>query len=156
METVIFDELEMIELLLFLQDPSNVTPVSKRVRNGKLSSCTTNTLDEWLLSHIDNPYPNGKEKRDLCAKTNLTIVQLNNWFSNARRRRLKGQSYNRPTTTHKSTSNRRRKRKKIEEKEEEWERKFRKAQADEKMRMGWKKRMVMVTTTQAMLNEVYV
>lgn len=46
-------------------------------------------LDNWLRSNISCPYPTEQEKHDLCAKTGLTMTQINNWMSNSRQRKLK-------------------------------------------------------------------
>ena len=35
-----------------------------------------------------HPYPSEEEKAMLCQQTNLTLNQINNWFTNARRRLL--------------------------------------------------------------------
>ncbi|KAI8929798.1 hypothetical protein BC831DRAFT_442119 [Entophlyctis helioformis] len=45
-------------------------------------------LRQWLDAHKSHPYPSEQAKTELCKRTNLTIVQLNNWFINARRRYL--------------------------------------------------------------------
>nr|CAD2168218.1 unnamed protein product [Meloidogyne enterolobii] len=40
----------------------------------------------WLFNNITHPYPAEEQKRQLAAETGLTILQVNNWFINARRR----------------------------------------------------------------------
>ncbi|KAF9418323.1 hypothetical protein HW555_004856 [Spodoptera exigua] len=42
----------------------------------------------WLFQHLVHPYPTEEEKRTLAAQTRLTLLQVNNWFINARRRIL--------------------------------------------------------------------
>lgn len=43
-------------------------------------------MRQWLNAHIDHPYPTESEKSQLKAETGLTITQVSNWFTNARRR----------------------------------------------------------------------
>ncbi len=56
---------------------------------GKLPDWATTALTQWLWDHSAQPYPSEEEKTTLVAQTGLTLVQINNWFSNARRRILK-------------------------------------------------------------------
>ena len=46
-------------------------------------------LKEWLFQHLTNPYPSDEEKWQLANKTGLTILQVNDWFNDARRRKFK-------------------------------------------------------------------
>uniref|UniRef100_A0A0K0EQM6 Homeobox protein unc-62 n=1 Tax=Strongyloides stercoralis TaxID=6248 RepID=A0A0K0EQM6_STRER len=40
----------------------------------------------WLFQNLTHPYPSEEQKRQLANDTGLTILQVNNWFINARRR----------------------------------------------------------------------
>ena len=60
---------------------------SKRTREN-LSFESKKILKEWLFDHRYNPYPTEIEKTKLASETNLTVVQINNWFINERRRSL--------------------------------------------------------------------
>lgn len=42
----------------------------------------------FLHLNLQHPYPTEDEKRTIAAQTNLTLLQVNNWFINARRRIL--------------------------------------------------------------------
>lgn len=43
-------------------------------------------LQKWLQDNPTRPYPTEEEKEGLLQETGLTFSQLNNWFSNSRRR----------------------------------------------------------------------
>jgi len=58
-------------------------------KRGKLPDWATTALKQWLFQHSSRPYPTEDEKSILIHQTGLTLVQINNWFSNARRRILK-------------------------------------------------------------------
>ncbi|XP_039253898.1 homeobox protein PKNOX2-like isoform X1 [Styela clava] len=61
---------------------------NRKSKRGVLPKQATEILRSWLFSHIVHPYPTEDEKRTLAAQTNLTLLQVNNWFINARRRIL--------------------------------------------------------------------
>ncbi|XP_029001990.1 mohawk homeobox a [Betta splendens] len=43
-------------------------------------------LKQWLYKHRENPYPTKTEKVLLALDSQMTLVQVSNWFANARRR----------------------------------------------------------------------
>lgn len=60
----------------------------RRQKRGVLPKHATAIMKAWLFQHIVHPYPSEDEKRHIAAQTNLTLLQVNNWFINARRRIL--------------------------------------------------------------------
>jgi hypothetical protein len=43
-------------------------------------------LKDWMVMHIDHPYPTDEEKESLKDQTGLTVSQISNWMANTRRR----------------------------------------------------------------------
>ncbi|KAL7775002.1 hypothetical protein CFE70_005917 [Pyrenophora teres f. teres 0-1] len=43
-------------------------------------------LKDWMLMHIDHPYPTEEEKETLQQQTGLSTSQISNWMANTRRR----------------------------------------------------------------------
>ncbi|EDU45194.1 homeobox and c2h2 transcription factor [Pyrenophora tritici-repentis] len=43
-------------------------------------------LKDWILMHIDHPYPTEEEKETLQQQTGLSMNQISNWMANTRRR----------------------------------------------------------------------
>ncbi|KAL1022329.1 hypothetical protein UPYG_G00025210 [Umbra pygmaea] len=68
----------------FTQEDSS----SRSNKRGVLPKSATNIMRTWLFQHIGHPYPTEDEKKQLAIQTNLTLLQVNNWFINARRRIL--------------------------------------------------------------------
>ncbi|XP_032245916.1 homeobox protein TGIF2LX [Phoca vitulina] len=60
----------------------------KRKRKGYLPTESVKILRDWLYEHRFRVYPSGAEKRMLSEQTNLSFLQISNWFINARRRVL--------------------------------------------------------------------
>ena len=52
----------------------------------EIPKAATHCLKGWLFQHITNPYPSEDQKKELAQNTGLTILQVKNWFINARRR----------------------------------------------------------------------
>ncbi|XP_055338760.1 homeobox protein PKNOX2-like isoform X2 [Paramacrobiotus metropolitanus] len=68
-------------------DPSSPKG-SRSNRRGVLPKDAINIMKTWLFQHIVHPYPTEDEKRVLALQTQLSLLQVNNWFINARRRIL--------------------------------------------------------------------
>jgi Homeobox KN domain len=55
----------------------------------KFSTESVACLKAWLTDHLHRPYPDRDELESLAAMSGLSREQVNNWFTNIRKRKLK-------------------------------------------------------------------
>jgi len=65
-------------------DSAGKKPPQKK--RGIFPKQATNIMRTWLFQNLTHPYPSEEQKKSLANQTGLTILQVNNWFINARRR----------------------------------------------------------------------
>ena len=56
-------------------------------RSSSRSNTRTRPLRIWFDAHQEHPYPSESNKENLCLESGLARTQVDNWFSNARRRK---------------------------------------------------------------------
>jgi hypothetical protein len=62
-------------------------------RCKKLTKSAVAVLEEWIYSHLDDPYPCPQIKGQLANSSGLTENQVSNWLANFRKRRLDSAPY---------------------------------------------------------------
>ncbi|XP_035703125.1 homeobox protein homothorax isoform X3 [Folsomia candida] len=68
------------------EDDEDGSGKKNQKKRGIFPKVATNILRAWLFQHLTHPYPSEDQKKQLAQDTGLTILQVNNWFINARRR----------------------------------------------------------------------
>ncbi|VUZ47767.1 unnamed protein product [Hymenolepis diminuta] len=69
-----------------LDDFDDDKSAKRQKKRGIFPKAATNIMRAWLFQHLSHPYPSEEQKKQLSSETGLTILQVNNWFINARRR----------------------------------------------------------------------
>ncbi|CAH8664559.1 unnamed protein product [Dicrocoelium dendriticum] len=72
--------------LLEDMEPESRGDTKRQKKRGIFPKVATNIMRAWLFQHLTHPYPSEEQKKQLAQDTGLTILQVNNWFINARRR----------------------------------------------------------------------
>ena len=57
-----------------------------RRRRSKLPHRSQALLRDWLQAHVHHPYPSVGERRQLAEQARLSPQQVQNWFTNTRKR----------------------------------------------------------------------
>lgn len=70
-----------------MNNKSKKNKKSKTVsKKHQLPDDAVDILNEWFDDHITHPYPQMEEKERLARRGNITLKQVNAWFSNRRNR----------------------------------------------------------------------
>jgi hypothetical protein len=82
---VLVSSIPTMQTHLMVETPRDPASMARR---GHLPDRAVRHLKGWFFSHKSHPYPTEEEKNMAMEQTGLSRGQINNWFTNARRRLL--------------------------------------------------------------------
>ena len=65
--------------------------ISRHQRRYSLGVEARRVLKSWVDDHLEDPYPTVNEKNQMAQAAGLTIKQVNDWFTNYRKRHWEGE-----------------------------------------------------------------
>lgn len=68
------------------EEEAELTGPKKGAAAVRFPRAATKILKDWMIAHIDHPYPSEEEKETLGQLTGLSLSQISNWMANTRRR----------------------------------------------------------------------
>jgi hypothetical protein len=80
------DMAEIAHEPLARKNTTSKTGEASRSTHARFSRSAIQTLKRWCDAHRHNPYPSEQQKEELKAQTGLSVTQISNWLTNARRR----------------------------------------------------------------------
>lgn len=66
-----------------------INPSNRMIPRVTLSERAKNVLFQWLLTHLNEPYPSEEDKGRLASMAGVNRTTVSNWFINARRRYIR-------------------------------------------------------------------
>ncbi|KAJ8113405.1 hypothetical protein OPT61_g4452 [Boeremia exigua] len=69
-----------------IDDDSGDMGPKKGAAASRFPRAAVKILKDWMIEHIDHPYPTEEEKEALGQQTGLSSGQISNWMANTRRR----------------------------------------------------------------------
>ena len=82
--------LEIDELKRRFGRPATLPPtraaISRHHRRFSLGAEARRILKRWVNENLEDPYPSMAEKQELATRAHLSLKQVNDWFTNYRKR----------------------------------------------------------------------
>jgi hypothetical protein len=69
-----------------IEDSRGDESMKKRVAGSRFPYAAVKVLGNWMLQHLDHPYPVDEDKTLSEQQNGLSSDQISNWMSNNRRR----------------------------------------------------------------------